>query len=137
VPSRIKGSNDLNSRVEQPAGPSSAGDVVKYVVAALLVIGGLVAFYWFEGRWPTPVRVVAVIAGVLAGLGVFMASTRGALTRNFLSESRFELRKVVWPSRQEATRMTWVVMVVVVVMSLMLAGIDLVIQWLVRLLLGH
>ena len=127
----------MNSRVEHTKGQSSAVDIAKYVVAALLVIGGLVAFYWFEGQWPMPLRVLAVIAGSAAALVVFLVSAKGLQTREFLSEARFELRKVVWPTRQEAMRLTWVVMIVVVLMSLMLAGFDLVIQWLIRLLLGN
>ena len=126
----------MNSRVEQP-GTASAGDIVKYALALLLVAAGVFAFYWFENQWPTPARVGAVVAGVVAGLAVFMASARGHQTREFLSESRFELRKVVWPTRQEAMRTTWVVMIVVVIIALLLAGFDTVIQWLVRLFLGQ
>jgi len=126
----------VNSRVEQP-GTASAGDIVKYALALLLVAAGVFAFYWFENQWPSPARVGAVAAGVIAGLAVFMASAKGHLTREFLSESRFELRKVVWPTRQEAMRTTWVVMIVVVIIALLLAGFDTVIQWLVRLFLGQ
>ena len=57
--------------------------------------------------------------------------------QGFAAASLAELRKVVWPTRQEAMRMTWFVMIVVVIISLMLAGFDLVIQWLIRLLLGQ
>ena len=46
----------------------------------------------------------------------------------FVSESLFELRKVVWPTRQEASRITVVVLVVVLVISLILAGFDFVIS---------
>ncbi|MFB8831633.1 preprotein translocase subunit SecE [Azotobacter sp. CWF10] len=52
----------------------------------------------------------------------------GATPREFLSESRFEPRKVVWPTRQEAVRMTWVVIVVVLIPSPLLGGFDLPIQ---------
>jgi len=46
----------------------------------------------------------------------------------FVSEVRDELRKVVWPTRQEAIRMTWVVIVVVLILSLLLGGFDFLIQ---------
>ncbi len=137
MPSRNEGDSHLNSRVEHSRSHASAGDIARYVVAALLLVGGLVAFYWFEGQWPMPLRVLAVIGGAAAALVVFLTSTKGFQTREFLSESRFELRKVVWPTRQEAMRMSWVVMIVVMVISLMLAGFDLVIQWAIRLLLGN
>ncbi|MEN1973131.1 preprotein translocase subunit SecE [Luteimonas sp. MJ204] len=127
----------MNSRVQHTRSQTSAADIAKYVAASLLLLGGLVAFYWFDGQWPTPLRVLAVVAGVAAALVVFLTSAKGVQMRGFLSEARFELRKVVWPTRQEAMRMSWVVMLVVVIISLLLAGFDLVIQWLIRLLLGN
>lgn len=126
----------LNSRAEQSKSGTSAGDIAKYALAVLLVVGGLFAFYWFEGAWPTFVRVLVVVAGLVLGGVVFMSSGKGMQTRDFLSESRFELRKVVWPTRQEAMRMTAIVFVAVVLISLILAGFDVVIQWLVKLALG-
>ena len=109
---------------------------MKYAVALLLVAAGIFAFYWFNGQWPTVARVMSVIGGLLAGAALFMTTAKGAETRDFLSESRFELRKVVWPTRQETTRTTWVVVVVVILMSLILAGFDWVIQLGVKALLG-
>ncbi|MDH5822115.1 preprotein translocase subunit SecE [Luteimonas sp. RD2P54] len=126
----------MNSRVEQPRGATS-GDIVKYALALLLVVAGVFAFYWFDGQWPGPVRVIAVAAGVAAGAVVFLTSGKGAETREFLSETRFELRKVVWPTRQEAVRMSWIVIIAVVIISLILAAFDSVIQWLLRLFLGQ
>ena len=119
-----------------PTQSSGAGDIVKYVVALLLVAAGLFAFYWFDGQWPTGVRVLAVVVGLLAGVGVFMLTAKGAETREFLSESRFELRKVVWPTRQETNRTTGVVIIAVIIISLILAAFDWVIQLVVKYLLG-
>ena len=124
----------MNSRVEQ-SGPASAGDIAKYALSVLLAVAGIVAFYWFEGQWPAPLRVAAVVVGLAAATGLFMLTAKGAQLREFLSESRFELRKVVWPTRQEALRMTWIVMIVVTIIALMLAGFDTVIQWLIKLFL--
>lgn len=125
----------MSTKVEQARG-SSAGEVVKYVVALLLVAAGVYGFYWFEG-WPTALRALLVVAAIVVAMLVFATSAKGAQTREFLSESRFELRKVVWPTRQEALRTTWVVMLAVVIISLMLAGFDAVIQWVIKLLLGR
>ncbi|QDA56707.1 preprotein translocase subunit SecE [Thermomonas aquatica] len=120
-----------------PTQSASGGDIVKYALALLLAAAGLFAFYWFDGQWPTGVRILAVVAGLVAGGLVFMATAKGVQAREFLSESRFELRKVVWPTRQETTRTMWVVIAVVILMSLMLAGMDLVIQAAVKWLLGN
>jgi preprotein translocase subunit SecE len=125
----------MNSKVEQTRS-ASAGDIVKYALAIVLVAAGVFAFYWF-GEWPVALRGLAVIGGLIAGTIVFLTSFKGAQTREFLAESRFELRKVVWPTRQEAGRATLMIIIAVVLISLLLAGFDLVIQWGVQSLLGR
>ena len=67
---------------------------------------------------------------------MFLTSAKGRDARGFLSESRFELRKVVWPTRQETTRMTWVVIAVVIIISLVLAGFDFIVKWAIELFLN-
>ncbi len=126
----------MTSKTLQPQS-ASGGDIVKYTLALLLAAAGLFAFYWFDGQWPAGVRALVVVAGLVAGGFAFSLTTKGAQTREFLSESRFELRKVVWPTRQETTRTMWVVIAVVILMSLLLAGMDLVIQAVVKWLLGN
>ena len=119
----------MNSKVEHSKGAaSSAGDLAKYALAGLLVVAGLVAWWYFAGQWATPLRALAVVVGLVLGAVVFLGTTKGRETREFLVESRFELRKVVWPTRQEALRMTWVVAIVVTILSLLLGGFDWVIQ---------
>lgn len=132
----------MNSKIEHSKGPaaSSGGDIVKYVIAALLVVAGLFVWFWFGepsraaqlGGWSGPLRGLAVLAGLVAGAAVFLLTAKGRESREFLSESRFELRKVVWPTRQEAIRTTWVVIVVVIILSLLLGGFDFLIQKLMQ-----
>ncbi|KAF1709453.1 preprotein translocase subunit SecE [Pseudoxanthomonas kalamensis DSM 18571] len=127
----------MNSKAEQSKSDAvSAGDIAKYVLAMALVVGGLVAWWWFDGQWATPLRSLAVAAGLVLGALVFATSAKGRDTRAFLAESRFELRKVVWPTRQEAMRMTWVVVLVVIIISLFLSGVDLLIKWLIEMFLS-
>ena len=60
-----------------PTQSASGGDIVKYALALLLAVAGLFAFYWFDGQWPTGVRVLAVVAGLVAGaVGIFALSDR-------------------------------------------------------------
>jgi preprotein translocase subunit SecE len=135
----------MNSKIDHSKSAAPGGDIVKYVGAALLVLAGLFVWFWFSdpvraaqlGAWSGQLRALAVVVGLVAGGGVFMLSTKGRQTLEFLSESRFELRKVVWPTRQEAIRMTWVVVVVVIVLSLLLGGFDFVIQKLTQWFLGR
>ena len=135
----------MNSKIEPSKNASPSGDIVKYAVAALLVLAGLFFWFWFSaperaaqlGAWSSQLRGLVVIIGLIAGGAVFMLSGKGRDTREFLSESRFELRKVVWPTRQEAIRTTWVVIVVVIILSLLLGGFDFVISRLTQWFLGR
>ncbi|GAB2491711.1 preprotein translocase subunit SecE [Arenimonas alkanexedens] len=125
----------MNTKVEQAERAVTAADIAKYVLAAALVVGGIVAFYWFS-QWPGPVRGLIAAAGVVAAAGVMALTAKGRQVREFASESLFELRKVVWPTTQETRKITGVILVVVVIVSLILSFFDLIISWLIRLLLG-
>lgn len=125
----------MNSKVEQPKA-ANPGDILKHALALALVAAGVFVFYWF-GQWPGALRGLVVIGGLVAGAVVFLTTAKGAQTREFLAESRFELRKVVWPTRQEAGRATLAIIVAVIVISLILAGFDVVIQAAVKFLLGR
>ena len=134
----------MNSKTHPASTATSSGDIVKYAIAALLVLGGLFVWFWFStpanavrlGDWAPQLRGLAVATGLIAGIGVFLTSGKGHEVRGFLSESRFELRKVVWPTRQETTRMTWVVIAVVIIISLVLAGFDFIVKWAIELFLN-
>ncbi len=134
----------MNSKISQTNTAASGGDIVKYAIAALLVLAGLFVWFWFAaparagqlGDWAPQLRGLAVAAGLVAGAAVFLVSSKGRDLREFLSEARFELRKVVWPTRQETTRMTWVVIAVVIILSLILAGFDFFVKWAIELFLN-
>ncbi len=126
----------MNTKLQPSKAGGSAADIAKYAAALLLIVAGLATFYWFDGQWPTSLRALAVVAGLIAATLVFLTTRKGGHSREFLSEARFELRKVVWPTRQEAMRTTWVVIGVVILLSLLLALFDVVIQNLVKLLLA-
>jgi preprotein translocase subunit SecE len=125
----------MNVKVDNTA-PAPAGDIVKYTVAILLAIAGMAAFYWF-GDWPGPLRALLPIAGFVLALAVFGFSARGRATLDYLSEARFELRKVIWPTREETIKGTVMILIVVVIMSLMLGVIDFILGGGVKLLLGQ
>jgi preprotein translocase subunit SecE len=125
----------MNTKVDQAEQAVTAADVAKYVLAAALVVGGIVAFYWFS-QWPGPVRGLVAAAGVVAAAAVMALTAKGRQVREFASESLFELRKVVWPTTQETRKITGVILIVVVIVSLILSGFDLVISYAIRLLLG-
>jgi preprotein translocase subunit SecE len=126
----------MNTKVEQPEQASSAADVAKYVLAIALVVASLWAYAYALSSWAAPLRGLVVAAAVVAAGFVFSLTAKGRQVREFFGESMFELRKVVWPTRQEALRTTWVILVVVTIVSLLLAGFDFIIAALVKFLLG-
>jgi len=123
----------MNAKVENNS-PSAANDIVRYVLAVLLVIAGIVGFYWFAD-WATPLRALLPLAGLIAGGAVFFTTPRGRGTIDYMSEARFELRKVIWPTRQETIRTTIVILIVVVLVSILLGIMDFFLAGGVRLLL--
>lgn len=125
----------MNTKVEQSEAAASPADIAKYALAIALVAGGIFAFYWF-GQWPAPVRGLVAVLGVVAALAVMSLTAKGRQAREFMSESMFELRKVVWPTRQEAMRTTGVILVVVAIVSLILSMFDFFISWGIKALLG-
>ena len=126
----------MNTKVDQAEQAVAPADVAKYVLAFALAAGGIFAWYWF-GQWPVVLRGMLVVAAIAAAIGVVAVTAKGRQGREFVSESLFELRKVVWPTRQEKLRITGVILLVVVIVSLILSAFDLVISWVIRLLLGQ
>jgi preprotein translocase subunit SecE len=107
---------------------SSGADKAKMAVAALLVLGGVVAYYLVKGAdW---MRWGALIALMLAGVGVFLVSETGKQFTAFTKDSWNETRhKVVWPKGKETWQMTGYVFAFVVVMALFLWLVDKTLEW--------
>jgi len=105
-------------------------------VATALLIAGVGAYYWFQDLAITPVRVVGLI--VVAGVASFIAaqSDSGAAFFRFIKEADIERRKVVWPTHQETLQTSMMVIIVVILISLFLAGVDWLLGAAVRALVG-
>jgi preprotein translocase subunit SecE len=105
-------------------------------LSALTILGGIWAFYWFDDQ-ALPVRVGIVLAGVLAGLGFAWLSWYGREFWQFAIAARVELRKVVWPEREETIKTTYVVFIFAIAMGVFFFLLDMVLTWLTRLLSGQ
>ena len=105
-------------------------------LATLLLIAGVGAYYWFQDLAITPVRVVGLI--VVAAVASFIAaqSDSGAAFFRFIKEADIERRKVVWPTHQETLQTSMMVIIVVILISLFLAGVDWLLGAAVRALVG-
>ncbi|MFA7416624.1 MAG: preprotein translocase subunit SecE [Rhizobium sp.] len=103
-------------------------DKIKFALALLLVIAGVVGFYLLSEQ-PTILRVLCVLAGVGAGGAVAWFTEPGQRFFVFGQESVVEAKKVVWPSRKETLQMTAAVFAFVVAMAIMLWVTDKTLEW--------
>jgi preprotein translocase subunit SecE len=115
---------------------ASAKDTALMTLSILVLFAGIVAFYWYDEQ-ALPLRVGMVIAGLAGAAGLAWFSWYGREFWQFALASRIELRKVVWPSRDETVKTTYVVFIFAIVMGLFFWGLDWVLTWLTRLLTGQ
>ena len=114
---------------------AGTADKVKLAVAILIVIAGVVGYYVLANQ-ATWMRWLAVIAGlVLAGV-VVAFSRYGSEFRRFVELAHIELRKVVWPTRQETLQTTLVVFGFVIVAGIFFWLLDLALAWATKALTG-
>lgn len=103
-------------------------DKIKFALALLLVAAGVAAFYLLS-ETAMVLRVLAVVAGVLAGGAVAWFTEPGRQFAVFSADSITEAKKVVWPSRKETIQTTGIVFAFVVVMAFFLWLSDKTLEW--------
>ncbi len=101
---------------------SNAADTLKGVATFVLLVAAVVGNYLY-GELSVVARAAGVIVLIAAALGVAATTTKGKEAIVFARESRMEVRKVVWPTRQETMQTTLIVLAVSIVMALALWGI--------------
>lgn len=119
----------------QEEGQSGILDVIKLLVAAGVLVGGLYGYYYYL-EWSLPLRVLLVLGGLAAGIAIAMWSTQGQRLWAFIQGSRIEIRKVIWPTKQETTQTAIAVFVFTLIMALFFWGLDSLLLWLTRTLVG-
>ena len=111
-------------------------DKIKLVAAAVLVAVGIWGYYWL-GDSALLLRILAVVAGMLAGAAVAWTSDPGRQFAIFAGEAIEEVKKVVWPTRKETMQTTAAVFAFVVAMAIFLWLSDKTLEWvLYELILG-
>jgi len=111
-------------------------DIIKLLIAAGVLIGGLYSYYYYEFELALPVRVLIVLGGTGVGIAIGMMSTQGQRLWHFIQGSRVEIRKVVWPTKQETTQTAIAVFVFTLVMMLFFWALDSGLLWLTRKFVG-
>ena len=115
-------------------------DVVFWVLALALLVGATMINQYLPAYWVPAnniwVRVGAITVSILLALGLLYATQQGKAFVGLLKDSRVELRRVTWPTKQETLTNTWQVLVVVLLMSLILWGFDTLFGWLIQSIIG-
>jgi len=104
-------------------------DKLKLGIGVALVAAGIWAYYWLGEGAALILRILAVIAGVLAGAAVAWFSEPGRQFAVFAGEAVTEVKKVVWPTRKETMQTTAAVFAFVVMMAIFLWISDKTLEW--------
>ena len=111
-------------------------DTIKLLLAVAALVGGLYAYYYYETDIAQAYRVLMVLGGTIAGIGIAMTSAQGNRLWHFIQGSRVEIRKVIWPTKQETTQTAIAVFVFTLVMMLFFWVLDSGLLWLTQELVG-
>jgi len=123
----------MNAQAEQA---TSVADIVKLVICPLLIIVGVVAFYHFSDLLLL-YRVLGLVAVISLAVGVCFTTAKGQAVWQFMAESKQEMRRVVWPTRDETVRTTLLVFTMVFIVGLILWLLDMFLLWAVQLLMTN
>ena len=115
-------------------------DYVLWAIALILLVGALMTNQHLPAYWAPAndvwVRVGVILACIVGALGLLYATHQGKGFIRLLQDSRIELRRVVWPTKQETMTTSWHVLVVVLVASFLLWCFDYILGWAIKLIIG-
>ncbi len=114
----------------------TAADKIRYLLASLLLVSSLAAYYILVDL-PLAVRVLLILVGSGAALGVVWSTQFGQSSRKHLQDTQREVRQVVWPSREQAVRMTMIVFAAIAFVGVFLWLVDMFFLWGVQALTGR
>ena len=111
-------------------------DLIKWIVATALVVCGIWANWYYSDEINVLIRALALVVGaVFAGL-IALQTEKGKRLWETAREARSEIRRVVWPTRQETIQTTAIVILLMILFSLILWGLDSFLSWLVKSIIG-
>jgi len=120
----------------QAEASTSVLDVVKQVFSVIFVIAGISAFYYFS-ELQLLYRVIGLLAVMSLAVWMMLTTELGQSVWKFVLESRQEVRKVLWPSRDETMRTTLLVFAMVVIVGVVLWLLDMFLFWVIKLMTGQ
>ncbi len=126
----------MSTKAERNSDANNAFDRVKLVLATIVLLAGIGGYYYF-GQVVQSMRVMGVLAAILIAAGIAAFTGFGRMTRSYVRESQFEMRKVVWPGRDTVLRTTIVIAIAVIIIAALLGLIDfilkkIILDWLLK-----
>ena len=124
----------MNTEAKNPA-----LNIVFWAITAVLVVVGIYGYNNFATYFGTDsllYRVLALLGVAIVAIAIALQTTQGKNFWDLLKGARAEIRKVVWPTRQETMQTTMIVLLVVVIAGLILWGLDTGLGWLASLIIG-
>lgn len=111
-------------QAEQKGGKSKGANTALWIVAIVLLVVAAVGNAYFSSHFSLIVRVLLLVVLLVGAVALAAITNQGQKAIHFIKESRTELRKIIWPTRPEATQTTLIVLAMCVVVALVLWGID-------------
>jgi preprotein translocase subunit SecE len=111
-------------------------DSFKLVIAIALLVAGIGQFYYFEEESQL-YRVLALLGIIAVAGGVAYTTQLGHGIWSFARDARTEVRKVIWPTRQETMQTTLMVVIMVILVGIMLWMMDMFLRWAVLIITGQ
>jgi len=123
----------MNSEIE--AG-SQKLDTFKLGLALLIIVAGLVCFYLFDD-YSLLFRVIGLLVGVGISVAIALQTVKGKEIWGYFRDAQIDVRKVVWPTRQETIQTTLIVIVMVILVAIILWLLDMFLGWSIGLIMGR
>ena len=111
-------------------------DTALLLLSIAILVGGIFAYYYFADE-SVLLRTVGVLAAFALAIFVALQSAQGKTLWAFIQGARVELRKVVWPTREEAVQTTIIVLVFAMIMGTFFWLLDIFLLWFTRFITGQ
>jgi preprotein translocase subunit SecE len=122
----------MDSKVD--AGPTLF-DAVKLIVASVILVGSMVGYYYYANE-SALLRAIGVLVAIIVAMSIVYRSYQGQMLWKFIQGSRVEMRKVVWPTREETIQTTAVVLVFAAIGGIFFWLLDLFLLWVTQSIMG-
>ncbi|SHI28684.1 preprotein translocase subunit SecE [Ferrimonas marina] len=113
----------------------SSMDTLKWGLVVVILAAAVVGNQYFD-TVSVLYRALAVVAAIGGALLIASQTEKGKAGWAFAQEARLEVRKVVWPTRQETVQTTLIVLAVTAIVAFAIWLLDMGLVWIVNLITG-